>query len=500
MQAYRKIVNEANLPSSNILIQFKLKKIVSADALVKPSNISDAQFGEFVFDILKIDPTSCLGIDLSTGRYDTKELLVKADTDLNHVFTTNGPHVFKDHEITAMLISTSYTKVTFRQVPLSVPDEEILHLCQQYGVVRDEKVHREPIAMGTSRSPIISSTRYVEMQMDPGKYFRNYYWLAGPLAGETGRRITVLHSNQPKQCSWCFRYAPTSADTAISPSHCPGNGDGRTCKSADTPRAKMSQYIDALRFEGYVSLRDQYQADMAAFPSLNQRAANKSSARNGEAIDELAAAFNLEEEFDFGEGDQVKEQSKKDNPLPHSEAGAQVSSSKPSGTAGPKLKPALASQGPRRSQSMSLVQPTENPEQVRISIEKPILEYIINDTKVEEQQVKDFALHALMCKDIVLREDPETKIVEPVVSTPGQFLSKFRKAKTTSSKKKRFVSVEQMIWSQLKNSSIQQQFQSRLDEASTNKKGGARLFSESEVDRTESQESKTQRVVSPPKT
>ena len=264
----------------------------------------------------------------------------------------------------------------------------------------------------------------------------------------------------------------------------------------------MSSYVEALRFEGYVSLRDQYLADMATFPGLNQRAANQSSAENGKDIDELAANFNLDEEFDFGGEDQVtlKDQSRKEAELPPTGAGSQVSSSQPAGTPGPVQKPAPAPQRQKRSPS---IEPTKNLEQVRTSVEKPILEFIINSKEVGDQQVKDFALHALMCKDVVLYEDPETKILKPVESSPGKLLSRCRKEgnpKNSQKKGKRLGKVEMRIWSELKNTSIQQQFQSNLEEASsTTKKGGARLFSESQVDKTENQESKLQRVVSPPK-
>ena len=49
------------------------------------------------------------------------------------------------------------------------------------------------------------STRFVDMEMSPGARFMNYYWMEGPLSGDRGCRITVLHSGQERQCSNCLR-------------------------------------------------------------------------------------------------------------------------------------------------------------------------------------------------------------------------------------------------------------------------------------------------------
>ena len=46
---------------------------------------------------------------------------------------------------------------------------------------------------------VTGSTRYVDMEMDDGKSFQNYYWMEGPLAGDKGKRIVVLHNNQSPQ-------------------------------------------------------------------------------------------------------------------------------------------------------------------------------------------------------------------------------------------------------------------------------------------------------------
>lgn len=92
--------------------------------------------------------------------------------------------------------------------PLSVPDEELIHLCRHYSDPIDGTVHRETMHLGTStRRSVRGAVRWVEVRLKPGKFFRNYYWLVGPLPGDQGRHVTVLHSGQPQQCFHCFRYS-----------------------------------------------------------------------------------------------------------------------------------------------------------------------------------------------------------------------------------------------------------------------------------------------------
>ena len=268
---YAQIVADAQCTNSNpTLIQFKLTKIcIGGDDNNKPQNLTFSQFGEFLFDQLKIDPNSCLGIDLSTGRYDTRELLLKNGTDISPIVSMT-PHIFRGHEIKATSLTNQVTKVTFRHVPLYVPDEELLHLCCHYGELVDGVVHRDPVTIGNAnKCTLPSSTRWIEVNLSPGKAFHNYYWLSGPRPGEVGRRVTVLHQNQPRQCSWCFKYAPSSRSSPSNPNVCHAGGDGKTCKSQNTPRAKMSAYIEYLKTEGYTSLKDQFLAPQTAFPSLH---------------------------------------------------------------------------------------------------------------------------------------------------------------------------------------------------------------------------------------
>ena len=221
----------------------------------KPLNLSNTNIGDLLFSKLKLSCDSCIEIDQNTGRCDTRELLVKNSTHLSQILTTDIPIEFKRHEITITMISHRACRVMFKGVPLSVPDEEILLLASHYGELTSGKVHRETVRLGGNvRHTLPTSNRYIEMKIHPGKPMRNYYWMTGPNQGETGRRVLVLHPNQPKQCSWCLQYPPSSTSSPLLPSHCRTGGNGKICEKSGISRASMAEYVNQLKAEGYTSI------------------------------------------------------------------------------------------------------------------------------------------------------------------------------------------------------------------------------------------------------
>ena len=110
----------------------------------------------------------------------------------------------------------------------------------------------------------------MDMQLIEGMCFENYYWMEGPLPGDVGKRIVVLHNGQATQCSYCLRRAGGG---------CPAMGIGKACELAGTPRAKMTTYMQGLRSSvGYISMKIKHiekQAKM--FPSLIGLPGEKSS-------------------------------------------------------------------------------------------------------------------------------------------------------------------------------------------------------------------------------
>ena len=124
---------------------------------------------------------------------------------------------------------------------------------------------------------LTGSTRFVDVEMEQGISFENYYWLEGPLPGDVGKRIVVLHSNQPPQCSHCLRRAGLG---------CPAMGNGKACERAGTRRAKMNEYMEDLKKKiGYTSLKIKYAENQARmFPSLLGFPGEKSSEQEVEKL------------------------------------------------------------------------------------------------------------------------------------------------------------------------------------------------------------------------
>ena len=114
-------------------------------------------------------------------------MLVKSDTDLAKVLTYDTLFTHKDHEILVSIVSNQSTRVTFKGVPLSVPNEELLYLCSLHGVIKDGIVHQTTLRLGgKTRISMPSSTRWIKVQLTPGKPLRNYYWMTGPGQGYVG--------------------------------------------------------------------------------------------------------------------------------------------------------------------------------------------------------------------------------------------------------------------------------------------------------------------------
>ena len=93
--------------------------------------------------------------------------------------------------------------------------------------------------------------------MFSGASMFNFYWMEGPLAGDEGSRVTVLHAGQVQQCSNCLKLATSG---------CPGKGNGKACVATGTPKTMLGTYMDMIRMKhGYRSLKAKYYEQ---FPNL----------------------------------------------------------------------------------------------------------------------------------------------------------------------------------------------------------------------------------------
>ena len=259
-RTFAQIIEEEKLNRN--IIEIHITKQTSKEEEEKNSSrgITFDDLGELIFDVVKIDPNDCLAFDYNTGRYDTRHIQLKAGVQTEK-FVTTTPIIFKGHAVNIKKLLNNITRVTFKNVPLNVPNEEIIHLCKSYGKPLDNKVYFETLTNSRNKG-MRGSTRFVDMELNKGANMMNYYWMEGPLSGDQGRRVLVLHNGQVSQCSHCLRKAVQGG--------CPAGGNGKACFLMETPRAKMLNYMQSLKSQvGYVSLKSKYVEQQArSFPSL----------------------------------------------------------------------------------------------------------------------------------------------------------------------------------------------------------------------------------------
>ena len=119
-------------------------------------------------------------------------------------------------------------------------------------------MHYDQSANPKAKGLVNVSTRHMEMTMGDKKV-PNYFWLEGAHPGDKSVRITVTHPGQEPQCYNCL----------CSGSACPGQGKGKACKSTNTPKARMDEYMQRLKVQhGYVSLKAKHAVN---FPNLGNR-------------------------------------------------------------------------------------------------------------------------------------------------------------------------------------------------------------------------------------
>ena len=291
LRTFEEIIHDAT--NNRNILKIKLQKNVNeSDSSVKPPNLSYDQLGELLFDHLKIKIDDCLRFNFNTSRYDSREVMLKPGLDLEPFITIIDD--FYGHTVTTSKQSASKSvRVSFRNVPLDVPDEEILHLCSYYGKPDTNSVEYEKISFSKMTKISSGSTRFVDMELIPGKRFSNYYWMEGPLPGDQGCRITVLHSGQDRQCSHCLR---TQSEG------CLGHGQGKVCKELGTKMTRMADYMSEVRTKiGYESLKTQY---LKKYPVLGNQSGKSVLAPPNEEIDEHEENSDV---FDESELSKMKE-------------------------------------------------------------------------------------------------------------------------------------------------------------------------------------------------
>ena len=259
MRSFKEIIEDEK-KNRNILT-IKLSKIVNFvdGSEERPPSLNMEDIGELIFDVIKLKVEDTSGVSLNTNRYDTKEIKLKPGVD-STPYLHSTPFEFKQHMVTVTQLRVDTTKVTFKNVPWNIPDEEIINLCECYGTPLNNIVNYEP--MPRAYRGVRGPNRSVDVKMIPGKQFENYYWMEGPLDEDKGSRVTVLHQGQEPQCSHCLRRGS-----------CPGGGNGKVCASLNTPRGKLADYMKYLNVShNYLSLKMKYKKKLESeFPALGKQ-------------------------------------------------------------------------------------------------------------------------------------------------------------------------------------------------------------------------------------
>ena len=133
MRSFQQIMAEEKERRNILEIKVRGMKVTLEDGTEgRAKALTTEDISVLIFEVLKFNPEDCATIALVTNRYDTKEIKLKPEVDPS-IYLTSLPVQFKDHEIMVSKQTTNITKVTFKNVPLNIPDEEIVNLCQSYG-------------------------------------------------------------------------------------------------------------------------------------------------------------------------------------------------------------------------------------------------------------------------------------------------------------------------------------------------------------------------------
>ena len=229
----------------------------------RQKQLTNDQLSDFIFKELKIKERDCIGLDYFYGH---KEVELREGVDLSPYLHVDVPVKYQGHSIFVKKQETNFaTKILFRNVPLNVPDEELINLSLCYGQPIGG-VKREKLTNVKDKGRV-GSNRTLDVILNPGAAFENFFWMEGPLPSDQGRRITVTHQNQPQQCSNCFGFSKIKYGGELG--LCPGNGNGRACKALGTERTKMGPYMRELeRLLGYRSIKAKF-SHMGNMEELN---------------------------------------------------------------------------------------------------------------------------------------------------------------------------------------------------------------------------------------
>ena len=98
MRTFEQILEDEKSQMNILEIQIQKMNILNEDdeTVQKAKNLTFEDFGELMFDILKINPEDCISFNLSSGRYDLREIKFKPGVSTSS-YETGAPLKFKNH-------------------------------------------------------------------------------------------------------------------------------------------------------------------------------------------------------------------------------------------------------------------------------------------------------------------------------------------------------------------------------------------------------------------
>ena len=126
-----------------------------------------------------------------------------------------GTYDYKGYKVAVTKPLYGSTKITFKNVPIYVPNSELIHLVKTYGKMDKEEIHHEKMHIKTDGGKIFTSpstTRHAFATILANKHMRRF----SLMEENVGKRIVVEHPVQERQCSSCLDWAKD----------CPGIGRG----------------------------------------------------------------------------------------------------------------------------------------------------------------------------------------------------------------------------------------------------------------------------------
>ena len=241
----------------------------------------------------------------------------------------------------------------------------------------------------------------------------------------------------------------------------------------------MSSYIESLKGEGYISLRDQYLAPQVAFPSLQQGQGGKSS-----LVEVLAKVDDADHMGDEDEDEDGKTASDK-----------VVSASSPIS-----ISASMVSEEMLKPPEQSQVESVKSPEpgrQHQWKLETNFEKFISGNSKaIKEGDIEKYANYCLEERLVMLDPDGDPKKAAYGPGGESEFLKYSKKtASGFKTREGKLKTVIDMVWSQLRDPLMQNKF--KVGQVGGGKKG--RLFSQSSPSSKTDTRSKSLRVESPVK-